>query len=111
MRGYLVLARIGGSLPLEVLIGGAALYEIAPRSAHRADDDFLESEEGREGRTRLFYKKPERKRLDIGAVGREACFATTQGAVQIRRGGNDANVILGKSRSRTSGISCSGLFS
>jgi hypothetical protein len=51
---YLALARIGSSLPLEVLIGAAALHKIAPRSTHRADDDFL-VEEGFEGRIRLFY--------------------------------------------------------
>jgi hypothetical protein len=34
--------------------------------------------------------------LEVGAVGREACFATTQGAVQIRRRGDNINVILGK---------------
>lgn len=40
VRGRRVLASIGGSLPLEVPIGGTALHEIAPRSAHRADNDF-----------------------------------------------------------------------
>ena len=44
MRGHRALARIGGSLPLEVPIDGAALYEIAPRNALRADDDFLAPE-------------------------------------------------------------------
>lgn len=77
MRGHLTLARIGGSLPLEVPIDGAALHETAPRSAHRADDDFLVSEGGCEGRIWLFYKNSERKRFGVGAVGREACYATT----------------------------------
>ena len=53
-------------------------------------------EGGCEGRIRLFYKNSERKKLEVGAVGREACYATTQGAVQIRRGGDDANVIFGE---------------
>ena len=95
MRGHLALAWIGGSLPLEVPIDGAALHEIAPCSARRADDDFLVLEGGCEGRIRLFYKNSERKRLEVGAVGREACYATTQGAVQIRRGGDNANVFFG----------------
>ena len=59
MRGHLALARIGDSLPLEVLIDGAALRKIAPRSAHRADNDFLASEGGSEARTRLFYDNSE----------------------------------------------------
>jgi hypothetical protein len=97
VQGYLALARISSSLLLEVLIDGAALHEIAPRSAHRANDDFLVLEESCESRIRLFYKNLELKRLEVSAVGREACYATTQGAVQIRRGGDDANVILGQS--------------
>lgn len=56
MQGHLTLARIGGSLPLEVPIDGAALHKIAPRSAHRADDDFLASEGGSEARIKLFYE-------------------------------------------------------
>jgi hypothetical protein len=94
VRGHLALARISSSLPLEVLIDGAALHEIAPRSAHRANDNFLVLKEGRESRIRLFYQNLERKGLEVGAVGREAYYATTQGAVQIRRGGDDATVIL-----------------
>ncbi len=46
MRGHLVLARIGDLLPLEVPIDVATLHKVAPRGAHRADDDFLASEEG-----------------------------------------------------------------
>ena len=45
MRGHLALARIGDSLPLEVLNGIATLNEVAPRSVHRADDDFPASRE------------------------------------------------------------------
>lgn len=82
---------------MEVPIDVAALHEIAPRSAHKADDDFLVLEGGREGRIKLFYKNLGQKKLRVGAVGREACFATTQGAVQIRRGGDDANVIFRQS--------------
>ncbi|KAF2463152.1 uncharacterized protein BDR25DRAFT_363060 [Lindgomyces ingoldianus] len=58
------LARISGSLPLEVPIDRAALHETARRSAHRADDDFMVSEGGCEG------------------------------AVQIRRGSDNASVIF-----------------
>lgn len=94
MRGYRALARIGDSLPLEVPFNGAALHEIAPRNAHRADDDFLISEGGYKGRIRLFYKNSERRRLEIGAIRREAYYATTEGAVQIRCGGDDTNVIF-----------------
>jgi hypothetical protein len=85
VRGYLALARIGGSLPLEVPIDGAALHEIAPRSAHRANDDFLVLEGCCKGRIRLFYKNLERKGLKLSAVGREACYATTQGAEATMR--------------------------
>jgi hypothetical protein len=98
VRGRLALARIGGSLPLEVPIDGAALHAIAPRNAHRADNDFLVLEGGCAARINVFYKISERKRLRIGAVRREACYATTQGAVEIRRGEDNANVILGQSR-------------
>jgi hypothetical protein len=98
VRSYLSLARIGGSLPLEVLIDGVALHEIAPRSAHRADNDFLVLEGGCAARINVFYEISERKRLRIGTVRREACYATTQGAVEIRRGGNYAKVIFGQSR-------------
>jgi hypothetical protein len=98
VRGHLALARIGSSLPMEVLIDGVALHKIAPRSAHRADDDFLVLEGGRESMIRLFYKNSERKRLEVDAMGREACYATTQGALQIRRGSDDANVIFRQSR-------------
>jgi hypothetical protein len=44
-----------GSLLLEVLIDGAALPGIAPRSAHRANDDFLVFEGDCDGRMRLLY--------------------------------------------------------
>ena len=54
---------------------------MAPRSAHRDDNDFLVAWKGCEARIRLFYKNSERKTLEVGAVGREACYATTQGAV------------------------------
>jgi hypothetical protein len=77
VRGHLALAQIGGSLPLEVPINGAVLHKIAPRSAHRAGDKFLVLKEGCAARIRLFYKISERKRLEVGAVGREACYATT----------------------------------
>jgi len=59
MRSHLVLARIGDSLPLEVLINAAALQEITPRSAHRADDDFVVLEGGSGAWTRLFYRNPD----------------------------------------------------
>ena len=73
MRGHLALARIGDSLPLEVPIDMAALHEIAPCSAHRADDDFLASERDSRARTRPFFKNMERLGLEVGAVGREVC--------------------------------------
>ena len=41
MRGYLLLARIGNVLPLEVLIDVTNLYESARDSAHKANSDFL----------------------------------------------------------------------
>lgn len=49
-------------------------------------------------RMRLFYKNLGQKRFEVDAVGKEACFATTQGAIQIRHGSGDANVINGQSR-------------
>jgi hypothetical protein len=42
----------------------------------------------------LFYENLERKGLEIGAVGREACYVTKECAVQIRLGDNNANVIF-----------------
>jgi hypothetical protein len=60
VRGHLVLARISDSLPLEVPTGMAALHEIAPCSAHRADDYFLASERGSRARARSFYENLER---------------------------------------------------
>ena len=51
---------------------------------------------GFEARTRLFYQKSEQKRLEVGAIGKEACYVTKEGAVQIRLGGDDANVIFRK---------------
>ena len=65
----LPLARIRSLLLLEVPIGGAALHETAPRSAHRADDDFLVVGGGYEAKIRLFYKYSERKRLEVGRCG------------------------------------------
>lgn len=70
MRGRRALASIGGSLPLEVPVGGAALHEVAPRSVYRADDDLTVLQGGFEGRMKLFYKKSDRKRLEVGAVRR-----------------------------------------
>jgi hypothetical protein len=59
VRGHISLARISGSLPLEVPIDGAALHEMAPRSAHRADNDLLLLEGGYTASMNLFYKKSE----------------------------------------------------
>jgi hypothetical protein len=73
VRGHLALARIGDSLPLEVPIDAAALHEIAPGSAHRADDAFPASEGGSRVRTRPFYENLERWGLEVGAVGRGVC--------------------------------------
>jgi hypothetical protein len=56
VRGYLALDRVSGSLPLEVLIDGVALHEIAPRSAHRADNDFLVLEGDCKGRRAILQK-------------------------------------------------------
>jgi hypothetical protein len=56
VRGHLTLARIRVSLPLEVLIGVVTLHEIAPRSAHKANNNFLVLEGGCETRIRIFYK-------------------------------------------------------
>jgi len=39
--GHLRLATIGDPLLLEVPIDAVVLHEIAPRSAHRANNDFL----------------------------------------------------------------------
>jgi hypothetical protein len=75
VRGCLALARIRDSLPLEVPISNAARHEFAHDSAHRADDNFLVSGDDSEARTRLFYEKLERRRLDVGAVGREVRYA------------------------------------
>jgi hypothetical protein len=66
-------------------------------AAQRADDDFLVLEGRCAARIRLFHQKLERKKHEVSAVRREACYAATQGAVQIRRGGDDANVIFGQS--------------
>jgi hypothetical protein len=96
-QSHLVLAGISSSLPPEVSIGGVALHEIAPRSTRRADDNFLLLEGGFEGRMKLFYKNPGLKRFKVDAVGKEACFATTQSAIQIRHRRGDANVIIRQS--------------
>ena len=53
-------SRIGDSVLLEVLIDMAALHEIAPCSAHRADGDFLLLEGGSGARTKSFYENLER---------------------------------------------------
>ena len=37
----------------------AALYEIAPRSAYRTDNNFIALKGGSRARTRLFYKNLE----------------------------------------------------
>ncbi|XTI89134.1 hypothetical protein V2W45_1400510 [Cenococcum geophilum] len=95
-QSHLALARICGSLPLEIPIDMAALHDFARDSAHKADVGFRAPEGGFEARIRLFYENSERKRLDVGAVGRVVCHATKEGAVQIRRGGDDANVTFGK---------------
>lgn len=79
MRGRLALARIGSSLPLEVPVDGVALHRTAPRSTHRADDNFPVPEEGYEDRIRLFYEDSERKRFEVNVVEREACYATKEG--------------------------------
>lgn len=60
MQGYLALARIGVSLPLEVLVDMATLYEFARDSAHKADNDFRTLEGGFEAKIRLFYENLER---------------------------------------------------
>jgi hypothetical protein len=60
VRGHLLLARIGDSVPLKVLIATAALHEIALYSAHRADNNFLLLEGGSRAQIRLFYKNLER---------------------------------------------------
>jgi hypothetical protein len=72
--------------------------KMRPAAAHRADNNFLAFEGGCAARKRLFYQKLERKRLEVGAMGREACYTAIQGAVQIRRGGDDADVIFGQSK-------------
>jgi hypothetical protein len=74
-----------------------ALHKIAPRSTRRAVNNFLLLERGFEGRMRLFYKNLGQTRFKVNAVGKEACFATTQGAIQIRHGSGDANVIFKQS--------------
>ena len=94
---HLALARIGSSLPLEVPIDGAALHKIAPRSTRRADDDFVLSEGVFRNTIRLFYKNLGQKKLMVDAVGKEACFAIIQGAVQTRHGSGDAHVIYRRS--------------
>jgi hypothetical protein len=66
-------------------------------AAHRVDDDILVLEGGCAARIKLFYQKLERKRLKVGALRREACYAATQCVVQIRRGGDDTNVIFRQS--------------
>jgi hypothetical protein len=45
VRGYLALARISNSLPLEVPIDVATLYDFARVSAHKDDNYFLLLEE------------------------------------------------------------------
>jgi hypothetical protein len=107
---YLALARVGDSLPLEVLIDAAALHEIAPRCVHRADDDFPASEGGSRVWTGLFYNNLERQRLKVGVLEMEVSSATKEGAVQIRLGDDDANVIFRRSKSWAFRISYNRLF-
>lgn len=45
-----------------------------------------------------FLKNSERKRLDVGAMGREVCHAMKEDAVQVRLGDEDVNVIFGLKR-------------
>ena len=71
----------------------AALHEIASCSTYRVDDNFVVSEGCCKARVRPSYEKLERKRLEVGAVERDVCYAT-QGAVQIRREGGDTSVIF-----------------
>jgi hypothetical protein len=71
--------------------------KLRPAAAHRADNNFLALEGVCAAGIRLFHQKLERKKHEVSAVRREACYAATQGAVQIRRGGDDANVIFGQS--------------
>lgn len=62
-------------------IDRAALHEIAPRNAHGADSNFVVLEGGCEGGIELSSKASERKRLEIGAVERGACYATKEDTV------------------------------
>jgi hypothetical protein len=54
---------------------------------------------------KIILQNSAQKGLEVGVVGREACYATTQGAVTIRRGGDDANVIFRREESQTFRIS------
>jgi hypothetical protein len=65
---------------------------------HRANNNFLVLDKGCKSRIRLFYKNLELKRLKVSAIEREACYATIQGAIKIRRRSNNANIILEQSR-------------
>jgi len=94
VQGHRPLARINDLLPLEVPIGGAAPHKTSPCSAHKADIDFLMAARGCKAGYRCFCEKPERKWLEVGARGREACFAKIHGAVQTRRRSDDTSVIF-----------------
>jgi hypothetical protein len=67
--------------------------KLCPAASHRADDYFLVLEGGW-----LFCKILSEKGLRLALWGKEACYATTQGAVQIRRGGDDTNINFRHSR-------------
>jgi hypothetical protein len=70
------------------------LHEFGRHSRHKADDDFPELLWDSKGRIWAFYEFRQWYKLDGGAVVKELCFAMKEGSPQVRREGDDANVIF-----------------
>jgi hypothetical protein len=87
------LFRTKPKLLAEVLIRVATLPEFARHSSHKANDDFLYRGEALE-LGRPLYKVLEYYELGSGAMVEELCYAIKGDSLQIRREGDDTNVIF-----------------
>ena len=74
--------------------GLATLHEFARYSSHKADDDFPALLWDSKARIRVIYEFRQWYKLDSGAVVKESCYAMKGVSPQIRREGDDANVIF-----------------
>jgi len=72
----------------------ATLPKFTRHSSHKANNDFLHSSEALRARIRLLYKYWGWYKLGGGAVVEEVYYAIKGDSLQIRREGDDANVIF-----------------